>query len=164
MFEYLLFKKLQSLDKGFTLIELLVVVIIVGILTAIGGPSLLGQIGKARETEASSQIGTLGRSQQAYHFETQTFAPDINSLGQNISAGNGVYNFPDPTIANASLVKHQAIANAPYDISSRNFSVGVYHNSGSYVTILCRGQAPTSAVLAPDVPTDNCSNNGTTIK
>ncbi|MDJ0692588.1 MAG: type IV pilin-like G/H family protein [Xenococcaceae cyanobacterium MO_188.B32] len=164
MFEYLLFKKNQSLERGFTLIELLVVTIIIGILSAISMPNLLAQIGKARETEASSQLGTVGRSQQAYHFETKTFAPDMNSLGQNVAVVNGYYNFPNPTIATASIVKHQAIVNAPYDVSSRNFAVGVYFNSGEYTSVLCRAIAPTSPVTAPDTSTDPCNNSGTKIQ
>ncbi|MGL5939432.1 MAG: type IV pilin protein [Waterburya sp.] len=164
MFKYLLSKKLQSLNQGFTLIELLVVTIMVGVLAAISLPNLLAQIGKARETEASSQIGALGRSQQAYHFEIKTFAPDLNSLGLNITVVDGYYDYPDPSIATDSLVKHQAIAITPSDLSSRNFAVGVYYNSGEYESVLCRAIAPTESVAAPDTAAAPCSNNGTTIK
>jgi type IV pilus assembly protein PilA len=164
MFKYFLSKKFQSLDRGFTLIELLVVTIIVGVLSAISLPNLLAQIGKARETEASSQIGALGRSQQAYHFEIKTFAPDLNSLGLNISVVESYYDFPDPAIATDAIVKHQAVANAPYDISSRNFALGVYYNSGVYTYVLCRAIAPTAAVTAPDNSADSCNNGGIKIK
>jgi type IV pilus assembly protein PilA len=166
MFKYYFYlsKKFPSLNRGFTLIELLVVVVIVGVLSAISLPNLLAQIGKARETEASSQLGALGRSQQAYHFEIKTFAPDLNSLGLNITVVNGYYNYPDPSIANASIVKHQAIATTPWDVSSRNFAVGVYYNSGEYESVLCRAIAPTESVAAPDTAADSCSNSGTKIK
>ena len=164
MFKYLLSKKLQSLERGFTLIELLVTVVIIGVLAAVSMPNLLAQIGKARETEASSQIGAVGRSQQAYHFETKTFAPTLDSLGQNIAIAGAYYDFPDPAIANTSVVKHQAIANTPYDVSSRNFAIGVYFNSGSYESVLCRAVAPASSVNAPDTPDASCTNSGTKIQ
>lgn len=166
MFKYFLAKKLQSLDRGFTLIELLVVTLIVGVLSAMSYPGLVAQVGKARETEASSNLGLLGRSQLNFHFETQTFATDINTLGQTNLSLSPYYDFPDPSIANQTIVKHQAIAKAPYDVSSRNFSIGVYFDSaaGAFRTVLCRAQFPTSSVIAPDVASDSCSNNGVKIQ
>jgi type IV pilus assembly protein PilA len=72
-------------NEGFTLIELLVVIIIVGVLAAIALPSFLNQIGKARGSEAKSNIGTINRSQQAYRLENNTMATALTQLDAKIS-------------------------------------------------------------------------------
>jgi type IV pilus assembly protein PilA len=72
-------------NEGFTLIELLVVIIIVGVLAAIALPSFLNQIGKARGSEAKSNIGTINRSQQAYRLENNRMATALTQLDAKIS-------------------------------------------------------------------------------
>ncbi|BAT55074.1 general secretion pathway protein H [Nostoc sp. NIES-3756] len=67
-------------EEGFTLIELLVVVIIIGVLAAIALPSLLGQVNKAKQSEARNYVGTVNRSQQAYYLEYQKFATNLDEL------------------------------------------------------------------------------------
>ena len=70
----------QQQEKAFTLIELIVVIIILGILAAIAFPNLINQIGKARETEAKNQLGSLLRAQQAFHLEKKVFADSLDKL------------------------------------------------------------------------------------
>jgi type IV pilus assembly protein PilA len=72
-------------NEGFTLIELLVVIIIVGVLAAIALPSFLNQIGKARGSEAKSNLGTMNRSQQSYRLENNTFASATTLLDARIT-------------------------------------------------------------------------------
>jgi type IV pilus assembly protein PilA len=72
-------------NEGFTLIELLVVIIIVGVLAAIALPSFLNQIGKARGSEAKSNLGVINRAQQSYRLENSTFATALTNLDAQIS-------------------------------------------------------------------------------
>ncbi len=172
--EILLLKLSTSTQKGFTLIELLVVVIIVGILAAISIPSLLGNIGKARESEATSNLGIISRSQQGYHFENQKFADTMQKLTSNVSLTSTYYNFPDPS-ANIAydatklniLVQQQAI---PIDAGNKfivkNYASGVYFDpsSSNFDIVICQGNGINQAVDAPNTAGGVCTNNGRKIK
>lgn len=125
-------------NEGFTLIELLVVVIIVGVLSAVALPNLMGQIGKARETEAKSQLGVLSRGQQAYHYEHQTF---YNGTVSNDSVGFIVtgkyYLYTADSSADANKALHTAYANNPSESNARDFAAGVYYSNSIYSQTIC---------------------------
>lgn len=54
---------------GFTLLELLVVILIIGMLTGIVAPRLMGQIGRSERTVARSQIDALDKALEAYRLD-----------------------------------------------------------------------------------------------
>ncbi len=151
-------------DQGFTLIELLVVIIIIGVLSAIAIPSFIGQVGKARETDAKHNLGTIARSQQAYHFEKRSFANDIDNLNISGIGNSRYYNYPNPTVANSNIVKHQAIASNPYIDIVKNYAVGVYQAAGLFNIALCQGSDINVTVDVGDDVNDNCNNNGIRLK
>jgi type IV pilus assembly protein PilA len=170
----LLLKLATSAQKGFTLIELLVVVIIVGILAAVATPNLIAQIGKSRETEATSNLGIISRSQQGYHFEKQTFADTMVKLNSNVSLNTTYYNFPDPSAASSHdstkiniLVQHEAV---PIDADNKfvikNYASGVYFDASSsnFNTIICQGQGLNQTVAVPTTTAGSCTNSGRRIK
>ena len=151
-------KLLQNLrnkkgNKGFTLIELLVVVIIVGVLAAVALPNFLGQVGKARETEAKNAIGTINRGQQTFHFDAKQFIEEglndesfqtiENPFG--VSLVSTVYAYAVPGVTEDSDISGLATA-TPEDATDdgvRGFAgqTAYASESGTYGMALCQGTA-----------------------
>jgi type IV pilus assembly protein PilA len=160
-------------EKGFTLIELLVVIIIIGILAAIALPSFLNQSNKAKQSEAKTYVGSLGKGQQAYFTEKNRFGSDINILGIGIKTGTVNYSYDSSATAAYSSANVSANAatskGAPNSVALRGYAGMVQLNSISSTSdvtslaILCeQNQAGASVPQDPVAQSFNgpsCNTN-----
>ncbi|NJO98740.1 MAG: prepilin-type N-terminal cleavage/methylation domain-containing protein [Pleurocapsa sp. CRU_1_2] len=156
-------KKGNKGNKGFTLIELLVVVIIIGVLAAVALPNLLGQVGKARETDAKTTVGAVNRAQQASRIERPTFGDGIdltdaqNLLGVVVPT-NSVFDYV--VAGNGSLGTVTANGKDAQNDGVRNYAGAVAYASGSFTTIVCQTDTVAATIAAPagaaatDCPSD----------
>ncbi|GAB4352130.1 MAG: hypothetical protein Fur0042_20570 [Cyanophyceae cyanobacterium] len=144
-------------EEGFTLIELLVVIIIIGILAAIALPSFLNQAAKARQSEGSTYVGTLNRSQQAYYVENAKFAADLATLKAGVPAETDSFTYT--TVGAATEATNNAATKAA---ALKSFKGQVKLNAVSQQAdaILCitanAGEAPAAATKSSTDITKGC--------
>jgi type IV pilus assembly protein PilA len=141
-------------NEGFTLIELLVVIIIVGVLAAIALPSFLNQIGKARGSEAKSNLGTINRAQQAYRLERSTFSTILNG-GLDAQVSGKFYTY---SVGGASATTASALA-ATVPAELKPASSRVEQNGDIFSQIICESTT-TAGATATTLPTPAAPQGG----
>ena len=150
--KYLLFLAIKSQGKkarGFTLVELLVVVIVLGILSAVGLPNLLGQVAKGRQAEAVAILGQINRAQQAYRYENGTFAT-LEQLPISGINNARYYTFSDHTVMaggsntpNATQSSYRAQARPQFNNDIKNYAGGVRITiDGRAFPVICEALTP----------------------
>jgi general secretion pathway protein G len=66
--------------RGFTLLELLVVILIIGLLTGIVAPRLMGQIERSERTAARAQIDAFDKALQAFRIDMGRYPSSSEGL------------------------------------------------------------------------------------
>lgn len=135
-------------DHGFTLLELLVVIVMIGILSAMIWPSLLAQVNKAKEVEATVSLGTMNRFQQVFYLENNRFADNLGDLGVGIPEETRNYRYQIAPGPNLFFVTHQAQPLPDSSVRALIGGVGVVLTPpGEALTysVLCKGLFPAVA-------------------
>jgi general secretion pathway protein G len=73
---------------GFTLIELLIVLAILGLLAALVGPSLFGNLEKGKRTTAAAQISNLASALDSYRIDVGRYPETLEGLVENDTGRN----------------------------------------------------------------------------
>jgi len=78
---------------GFTLIELLIVMAILGMLAALVGPALFGNLSKGQRSAAQSQITQLVTALDSYRLDVGQYPRTLDGLVEN-DTGRDLWNGP----------------------------------------------------------------------
>lgn len=86
-------------QRGFTLLELLVVLLITALLAGYVGPKLFGQVDKAKEKTAATQIKTFSDVMAQYRLDVGSYPTEDQGLDALITQPAGQENWHGPYLS-----------------------------------------------------------------
>jgi len=140
-------------DKGFTLIELLVVIIIIGILAAIGLPTLLKQTANANQATAKSVVGSIVTAQTVYRTENNQFG-SFSNLALGLSSTTNNYTYSVSGLGDTATVTAQAGDSSLKGYAGGNvrFMTIASQSESAIASVVCEGNNPGTGIPAPPFP------------
>lgn len=114
----------RRMRRNFTLIEIMIVVVIIGMLAALVGPSILGSLDKSKAKTTKAQVVNLKNAVQQYYMDLSSYPNTLQDLITNPGdeKWNGPYldakTLPKDGWDNDFIYNIPGADNMPFDIDS----------------------------------------------
>ena len=100
--------RLTRRDSGFSLVEMLVVLALIGLVTALIGPQVLGYLGDAKEDAARAEIANLETSLDLFKLDVGRYPTEREGLAALVDKPEGVVRWHGP------YLRHDAVPADPW--------------------------------------------------
>ena len=142
--------------KGFTLIELLIVIAIIGILAAIAIPTYLSYVNRAKDSEASTNLGAIFTDETAFSATNSTYI----SAGTSSNTNNGT--LPVTATVSATHPFYVVSTGVTYNIDNAPFSCSITTTSAGVTAFAAPDGGGTLTTQGGTTPVTNGTNGTTT--
>jgi len=93
----------RATQGGFTLIEVLVVLAIIGVMTALVGPQVMGYLGDAKADAARTEIENLATSLDLFQLDVSRYPTEQEGLAALVARPQGLDRWRGPYLRRESV-------------------------------------------------------------
>lgn len=119
---------LNNRSQGFTLIELMLVIAVLGIIAAIAYPSFIGQLQKARRSDAKQALYDVAAKLEQYYADNKGYpvAADMTDLGYATATFTSLEGYYTISFNGASTAIAYSIQAAPIGAQAADTECGTF--------------------------------------